>query len=147
MFLVRTPPEVLTSSPGTGSCNWKLRFWNLGFPSLTKPCLCCIIDFRGKQAGLQLLLSWVRDFRWVKQPQELRQMLERTRDGWKDCKYNATEANDAPAWVCLPRLCRSLLIFTCYDFVERNVPKKNFSWYSGCVLSPLWTQIFAVSSG
>ena len=42
------------------------------------------------------------------------------------------------ALVHLTTLCWSSLIFTCRDFIEKNVPK-NFSWYSGCFLLSLQT--------
>lgn len=65
-------------------------------------------------------------------------LFERACDGLKENEHSPQAKGDGLALVHLTMLCWSLLIFTCYDFVERGAPK-SFSWYSGCVLTLLWT--------
>lgn len=65
----------------------------------------------------------------------MRQTVERAHDVWKSINRAQQTANDALALLLLSKFCWSILIFTCLDFIERNLPK-NFSWLFWVLL---WT--------
>lgn len=64
-----------------------------------------------------------------------KQTLEKLCDVWKEYKYNPTNREDALALLYHAMLCFLVGLpwshfFTCLNFIERNVPKTFFSWYS-----------------